>query len=83
MDYSFDFQEAFTRFVKYLVEGLVVAIVAWILPSKSLDVNEVILLGLTAASIFALLDILAPSISSTVRGGVGYGIGFQLAGFPA
>jgi len=83
MGYSFDFQEAFNRFVKYLVEGLVVALVAWILPSKSLDVNEVILLGLTAASIFALLDILAPSISSTVRGGVGYGIGFQLAGFPA
>jgi len=83
MSSSFDVQETLTRIVKYLIEGLVVAVVAYLLPSKSLKMEEVLLLALTAASIFALLDVLAPSISSTVRGGVGYGIGFQLAGFPA
>ena len=78
---SFDVQETLTRIVKYLIEGLVVAVVAYLL--EKLKMEEVLLLSLTAASIFALLDVLAPSISSTVRGGVGYGIGFQLAGFPA
>jgi len=68
--------------MKYLIEGLVVGLVAFLLPSKSLAKEECILLALTSAAIFAVLDILAPSISSTVRGGVGYGIGFKLAGFP-
>lgn len=77
---SFDVQETLTRIVKYLIEGLVVAVVAYLL--DKLKMEEVLLLSLTAASIFALLDVLAPSISSTVRGGVGYGIGFKLAGFP-
>lgn len=82
-DYSFDLQEVITRLVKYIVEGLAVALVAYLLPSKSLPREEIMLLALTAAAIFSILDLLAPSISSTVRGGVGYGFGFRLAGFPA
>jgi hypothetical protein len=82
-DYSFDLQEVFTRFIKYIIEGLAVALVAWLLPSKSLPTEEIVLVGLSAAAIFSVLDLLAPSISSTVRGGVGYGFGFRLAGFPA
>jgi hypothetical protein len=82
MSTSFDIQETLQRIMKYLIEGLVIGLVAYLLPSKSLSTEEIIMLALTAASIFALLDVLAPSISSTVRSGVGYGIGFQLAGFP-
>ena len=80
---SFDVQELLTRLVKYIIEGLVVALVAWLLPKQQLSTHEVLLLALVAASVFSILDVLAPSIGSTVRGGVGYGIGFQLAGFPA
>jgi hypothetical protein len=82
-DYSFDLQEVVTRFVKYIIEGLAVALVAYLLPSKSLPMEEIILVALSAAAIFSVLDLLAPSISSSVRGGVGYGFGFRLAGFPA
>jgi ABC-type Co2+ transport system permease subunit len=71
-----------TRIVKYLIEGFVVALVAFLLPSNPLKKEEILLLAVTAAAVFALLDVIAPSISSTVRGGVGYGIGFKLAGFP-
>lgn len=81
-DYSFDLQEVVTRFVKYIIEGLAVALVAYLLPSKSLPMEEIILVALSAAAIFSVLDLLAPSISSSVRGGVGYGFGFRLAGFP-
>jgi hypothetical protein len=79
---QFDFQEMLTRLAKYLIEGLAVGLVLYILPSKSLPASEILLVSLVAASIFSILDLLAPSVSSTVRGGVGYGIGFQLAGFP-
>lgn len=79
---SFDFQESMQRIMKYIIEGLVVGLVALLLPSKSLSNHELIILALTASAIFALLDIIAPAISSTVRSGVGYGIGFQLAGLP-
>lgn len=81
MAYSFDSQEMFTRLVKYLIEGLAVAIVAYLL-GKQLTGYDIALLALVAASVFSVLDLLAPSISSTVRSGVGYGVGFQLAGFP-
>ena len=83
MSSSFDMQETLQRVMKYIIEGLVVGLVAYLLPSKALSTEELILLAITASAIFALLDVLAPAISSTVRSGVGYGIGFQLAGFPA
>ncbi len=80
--FTFDTQEMFTRLVKYLMEGLVVGIVASVLPSKSLSLQEVLLLALTAASIFAILDLIAPSIGSSARQGLGLGVGFKLIGFP-
>ena len=82
MDYSFDTHEMITRLVKYLIEGLVVAIVAYILPSKSLTTQEVLLLALVAAAIFSVLDLMAPSISASTRQGVGLATGFGIMGFP-
>ena len=79
---SFDTQEMLTRLGKYIIEGFVVALVSYLLPGHKLSGYDIALLGLTAASVFSILDLLAPSISSTVRSGVGYGVGFQLAGFP-
>lgn len=81
-DFTFDTHEIFTRLVKYIIEGLVVAIVAALLPSKSLTFNEIILLALVAASIFSILDLLAPSIRSSVNMGIGLGAGATLIGFP-
>jgi len=80
MDYTFDTYEMFTRIVKYLMEGLVIGIVASILPSKSLSTQEVILLALTAASVFAILDLVAPATGSASRFGVGIVSGASLLG---
>jgi len=80
MDYTFDTYEMFTRIVKYLTEGLVIGIVASILPSKSLSTQEVILLALTAASVFAILDLVAPATGSASRFGVGIVSGASLLG---
>jgi len=83
MEYSFNIQEMFTRIVKYLIEGLVVGIVASILPEKPLSLDKIVLLGVTAAAMFSILDLVAPSISTSVRQGTGLGLGFNLVGFPA
>jgi ABC-type Co2+ transport system permease subunit len=83
MEYSFNMQEVFTRVVKYLIEGLVVGIVASLLPDKPMSTDKIVLLGMTAAAMFAILDLVAPSISTSVRQGAGLGLGFNLVGFPA
>jgi ABC-type Co2+ transport system permease subunit len=80
MDYTFNTSEMFTRIVKYLMEGLVIGIVASILPSKSLSTQEIILLALTAASVFAILDLVAPATGSASRFGVGIVSGASLLG---
>lgn len=80
-DFTFDTNEMFTRLVKYLIEGLIVGLVALILPSKQLEISEVLLLALTAAAIFAILDLAAPAIGSSARQGVGLGIGFNMVPF--
>ena len=83
MEYSFNMQEVFTRVVKYLIEGLVVGIVASLLPDKPMSTDKIVLLGMTAAAMFAILDLVAPSISTSVRQGAGLGLGFNFVGFPA
>ena len=44
----FDFNELVKRVIKYLVEGIVVALVAFAVPKKSLNVEEVVIIALTA-----------------------------------
>lgn len=79
---GFDFYDLMKRIIKYLVEGLVVAICAIILPKKALLLEEVVILGLTAACTFSLLDVFSPQIAAGSRTGVGAGIGFNMVGFP-
>jgi hypothetical protein len=45
--------------------------------------NEVLMLAVTAAAVFAVLDLVSPSIAFTARQGAGFGIGANLVGFPA
>ena len=74
--------EVVNRVIKYLAEGLAIAAVAIFIPKKSLDLMDVAALGVTAAVVFALLDLVSPSIAFTARQGAGFGIGANLVGFP-
>jgi ABC-type Co2+ transport system permease subunit len=78
---GFDIAGLVTSLVKYLLEGVVVAIAAYVLPGK-LKWNEILMISLTAAATFAILDIYAPSVGSSARTGAGFGIGANLVGFP-
>jgi len=78
---AFDIAGLVTSLIKYLLEGVVVAIAAYVLPGK-LKWNEILMISLTAAATFAILDIYAPSVGSSARTGAGFGIGANLVGFP-
>jgi len=81
-----DARELSKRVVKYLLEGLMVAFAALVLPRKSMNVEEVVGLALVAAATFAVLDMYAPngpgSIAEGARTGAGFGLGANLVGFP-
>ena len=74
--------ELVKRIIKYLVEGLMVAIAAYAIPKKSLNLDEVLLIALTAAATFSILDTYVPSMAVSARSGAGFGIGANLVGFP-
>ena len=78
----FDIAELVKRIIKYLVEGLMVAIAAYAIPKRSLNVEEIILIALTAAATFSILDTYIPSMGVSARTGAGFGIGANLVSFP-
>ena len=41
---TLDFGELFKRFIKYIIEGLCVAIVAYSIPSRTLKLDEIALI---------------------------------------
>ena len=77
-----DINEFVKRVIKYLVEGFMVAIVAFAIPKKSLALDEVALIALSAAATFSILDTYLPSMAVSARNGAGMGIGFNLVNFP-
>ena len=77
-----DIGELVKRAIKYLVAGLMVAIAAFAIPQRSLKLDEVALIALTAAATFSILDTYIPSMAVNARSGAGFGIGANLVGFP-
>ena len=77
-----DLGELLIRAVKYIVEGLMVALAAFAIPKKNLQLDEIALIALTAAATFSILDTYLPSMGMNARSGAGFGIGANLVGFP-
>jgi hypothetical protein len=44
--------------------------------------DEVMLIALTAAATFSILDTYVPSMAGSARSGAGFGMGANLVGFP-
>jgi len=78
-----DLGELVKRTLKYLVEGLIVALAAFVIPSKKLRVDECLLIALTAAATFSILDTYLPALAVSARSGAGFGIGANLVNFPS
>ena len=79
-----DYMDIGRRIVSAIIEGLVVIIVAlYLVKRKSIplnknDIMESILLGLVA--VFAILDLMTPTIADGARKGAGFTIGANVAG---
>ena len=74
--------ELIKRIIKYLVEGLMVAIAAYAIPKRSLNIEEIILIALTAAATFSILDTYIPAMGVSARSGAGLGIGLNMVHMP-
>ena len=77
-----DMKDVITRAVKYLVEGIAVALALLLIPRKGLPADELVSIVVVAAAVFAHLDIFSPTIGVTARQGAGFGLGANLVGFP-
>jgi len=82
-DYStgLDLSVVFSRLVKYIVEGSAVALAAYFIPRRTMDLQEIAMIAVTAAAVFAILDLYSPTIGSSARTGAGFGIGAMQVGF--
>lgn len=77
---TYDIVEIVMRILKYLFEGIVVALAAYVMPGKKMVLEEVLVLGAVAATTFAILDLFAPSVGAYSRMGVGFSVGSNLVG---
>lgn len=69
-----------SQIVKYLLEGLAVSMASHLVAGNKLNIQEITLLGLTAAAVFMVLELYAPSIVAGARQGAGFGIGMNMVG---
>ena len=78
----FDIAELIKRVIKYLVMGLMISLCSFLVPkkAKALDLEEIVLIGLSSSACFAVLDTYLPSIAVSTRQGVGLAIGAGLMG---
>ena len=61
---NLDTAELLKRAVKYIVEGLMVAIVAFVIPpeKRQLKLDEIAVIALMAAATFSILDTFVPTM---------------------
>ena len=58
-----DFGEVVRKALKYLIEGIVVSLAAYYIPGKrKLNFEEILMIAITAAATFAILDMYTPAI---------------------
>lgn len=61
---SFDLAEVVRRALKYLIQGITVAMAAYYIPQgKQLDLTEILMIAITASATFAILDMYVPSVN--------------------
>jgi hypothetical protein len=64
--------------ILYLIEGIAVAIAAYVIPNRRTKINEVIVISLIASLSFFILDVFSDKVGSGSRLGAGLGIGYNL-----
>ena len=74
-------QNFLNQFLRFFIEGLAVASVAYLLqPEKFKNFQHILLLGMTAGVLVMVLDLLAPEVGQSTRMGMGLGLGLTQVG---
>ena len=58
-----DPKEILKRIFKYFIQGLAIAIAAYVLPIEKIEPITILYIALTGASTFAIIDLTLPSIT--------------------
>jgi hypothetical protein len=66
------------NFVKYLIQGIAVAVAAYVIPNRRTDYKEVLVIATVAALTFFTLDIFTDDVAKGARFGAGFGVGLSL-----
>ena len=61
--------------LRYILQGLAVAIVARLYPKVNLNINEIIYIATISSTTFCILDLFAPNVYKNVLNGIGFNIG--------
>jgi len=77
---TISFSELMKRALKYLVEGLAVAFVTYLIAKDTLSFRKIMIIAITAAAVFAILDTVSPTIAYGSRFGAGFMMGSGLVG---
>lgn len=80
MGMGLDWMEVVRKLLRYCVMGIMSAFVAFYLARGRLDFESIIVLGLSVASSYAVLDLYSPSAGIAARYGFGATVGSVLAG---
>ena len=75
---NFNLYESVKRVIKYLIEGIVVAIACVAIPQKNLQFDEIAIIALIAAVTFSVLDVFIPTMGQNSNQGR-----FGISGFPS
>jgi len=79
---SLDVSAILMLLVKCAFEAAAIVVAAHLVAGKPLKLNAVAMLVALVAAGLVVLDLYAPSVSSALRMGAGFGIGAKLVGFP-
>tara|TARA_B100000586_G_C20062359_1_gene406840 strand:+ start:119 stop:364 length:246 start_codon:yes stop_codon:yes gene_type:complete len=77
--FQINLRDIVIRLIKYLVEGFAVALAAYYVPKKKTSSEEIMMIAITAAATFAILDMAAPAVSIGARFGAGFSTGSGIA----
>lgn len=64
--------------VKYIIQGFAIAIIAYSIPNRRINYNEIIIISAISASTFLLLDIVSDEKISMLLTGAQLGTGFTI-----
>ena len=67
MKVFYEHYDEFNIFIKYIIGGIIIALTVSIMPNNKLEVGEILLIGLTTSTTFAILDLLSNTEKINVK----------------